>query len=149
MTQTALPPVAELLPHSGRAMLLDAVLEETPHGVVVSASVDRRHPYYSAECGGVPNWVGIELMAQAIAAHAGLLGLRDGHAPYVGYLLGTRRYRAEVTAFVPGKPLRIAVERLYLEPSGLGAYDCSITSEGRLLVQASVTVFQTNEEMHR
>lgn len=144
-----LPPVATLLPHSGRAVLLDELLAETAHGVVAAAHIDARHPYYSAESGGVPSWVGIELMAQAIAVHAGLIGRREGHAPYVGYLLGTRRYLPAVTAFPAGSRLSIAAERLYLEPSGIGAYDCSISDNGRLLIQASLTVFQTREETHR
>lgn len=141
-----LPPVAELLPHTGRAILLDELLEETAHGVVVAAHVTERHPFYSAECRGVPAWVGVELMAQAIAVHAGLIGRRDGHRPYVGYLLGTRRYHPAVTEFALGSRLHIAAERLYLEPSGLGAYDCSIESAGKILVKAPVTVFQTTEE---
>lgn len=141
------PPVAELLPHAGRAILVDELRTETAHGVVAAARIRRTHPWFSAELCGVPNWVGIELMAQTIALHAGLVARRAHDRPRVGYLLGTRRYTAAVPSFAEGAELEIRVERLYLDDSGLGAYDCAITNDGARLASATLTVFQAKQEV--
>ncbi len=43
------------------------------------------------EDGQVPAWVGIEYMAQAIAAWAGCRARAAGKQPQLGFLLGSRR----------------------------------------------------------
>lgn len=52
----------------------------------------------------MPAWFGIELMAQAIAAHVGLLSMRDGNPARPGVLLGSRKYEAHTPAFAPDPP---------------------------------------------
>jgi predicted hotdog family 3-hydroxylacyl-ACP dehydratase len=91
--------------------------------------------------------VGIELMAQAISLHAGLLGLRESKSPRVGYLLGARSYVPTVACFPLGAELEVRAERLYLDASGLGAYDCTILDGKQVLANATITVFQTEEEI--
>lgn len=145
----SLPAVAELLPLSGSAILVDKILAETAEGVITAARMLRAHPFFSAEQSGVPSWVGIELMAQTIGLHAGLAARRENRPPRVGYLLGTRRYAPVVPCFPEGSLLEIHAERLYLDTSGLGAYECSIVSAGEVLVNATVTVFQTEGETSR
>ncbi len=143
----ALPAVAELLPLAGSAILLDELRAETAHGVIAAARIGRSHLFFSVEQRGVPSWVGIELMAQTIGLHAGLVARRENRPPQVGYLLGTRRYAPETSWFPEGASLEIRVERLYLDDSGLGAYDCTIVSDGALLAHATITVFQTAAEV--
>ncbi|MGH8377360.1 MAG: 3-hydroxylacyl-ACP dehydratase [Gammaproteobacteria bacterium] len=148
MTES-LPAVTELLPHTGRAILIDELRAETAQGVIAAARISRGHAFFSPQQRGVPSWVGIELMAQAIALHAGLLARRGNGRPRVGYLLGTRRYAPSVASFPEGSELEIRVERSYLDDSGLGAYDCSIVSNGSALASATLTVFQTEEEVRQ
>lgn len=143
------PPFAKLVPHTGQAVLLDEVLEEDALGITAAVCIVRSHPFYSETLGGVPTWVGIELMAQAIAAYAGLIGLREDKQPRAGYLLGTRRFRPTIPAFPEGMRLTIRAKLQYLEDSGLAAYDCSILDGDALLVQATLTVYQTEDEIHR
>ncbi|MHB1544779.1 MAG: ApeP family dehydratase [Gammaproteobacteria bacterium] len=134
--------ISELLPLSGRAILLNKILTEDAKGVTTLAYITKVHPFYSIELGGVPSWVGIELMAQTIGLHAGLVARRENRSPRVGYLLGTRRYIPAVLAFEEGMELEVSAEQLYSDASGLGAYDCAIASSGNVLVNATVIVFQ-------
>ena len=143
----ALPTVAELLPLAGSSILLDELRAETAHGVIAAARIGRSHLFFSVEQRGVPSWVGIELMAQTIGLHAGLVARRENRPPQVGYLLGTRRYAPETPHFSDGAQLEIRAERLYLDASGLGAYDCTIVSNGSVLAHATITVFQTAAEV--
>ncbi|EQD52829.1 3-hydroxylacyl-(acyl carrier protein) dehydratase, predicted [mine drainage metagenome] len=140
------PDLAELLPLAGRAILLDKIVTEGAKGVTTLARITSEHPFYSVELGGVPSWVGIELMAQTIGLHAGLVAQREHRLPRVGYLLGTRRYVPAVPFFQEDTELVIAAEKLYSDAAGLGAYACIIESSGKLLVNATVIVYQGKED---
>ncbi|MBN3729222.1 ApeP family dehydratase, partial [Burkholderia sp. Ac-20379] len=69
--------VLDVLPHRGTMLLLDAIVACTQEAVEAHASV-RPDAWYADAGGAMPAWIGIELMAQAIAAHVGLLAMRDG-----------------------------------------------------------------------
>lgn len=135
------PPVAELLPHGGRAILLDAVLEHSPEHVRVVARITSQHPYFEPGH-GVPSWVGIEMMAQAIAAHAGLIGLRDGRGPRQGMLLGTRCHDSRVAWFEEGCLLEISAASNFGAAGGMAACDCRIECNGRLVAEATIIIVE-------
>lgn len=140
------PAITELLPHGGPAVLLDAVLEQDADSLRARVRIGPQHPYF--ETGrGVPVWVGIELMAQAIAAHAGLNSLRDGGPPRKGMLLGTRRYEASVTHFVDGSELEVEARREFGEDAGgVAACACRISCGGKPLATATLIIVQLDEK---
>lgn len=138
------PPIAELLPHRGHAVMLDAVLERSQNHIRVSRHITRSHPFF-IDGHGVPAWVGIELMAQAAAAHAGLRSRRSGSAPHMGMLLGTRRYQMHTDYFTEDTQLEILAEREFGDSQGVGACRCSITSNGRILANATLIIIETSE----
>lgn len=137
----AFPPVQELLPHRGPAVLLDAVLEDHADGIRATTRITSEHPYF-VDGAGVPAWVGIEIMAQAIAAHAGLEVRRAQKAPNAGMLLGTRRYQAETAYFPAGMQLEVTADREFGESGGVAACACRILAEGRTLVTATLIVVE-------
>lgn len=139
------PPVATLVPHQGRAVLIDAVLADSENNVRAVAHITAEHPFFMVGR-GVPSWVGIELMAQTIAAHAGLAGRRQGRAPRAGMLLGTRRYHAELSYFPEGARLEIEAERSYGGDGDLAACDCRIQCDGEILVKATIIIVETEAE---
>jgi predicted hotdog family 3-hydroxylacyl-ACP dehydratase len=139
------PPVFELLPHQGPAVLIDEVLNDSENSISVAANVTREHPFFVTSH-GVPSWVGIELMAQAIAAHAGLSGRRLRRPPRVGMLLGTRRYLATTSYFEEGSRLEIKANREFGDTGGIAACKCSILCEGRTLAEASLIIIEIGPE---
>ena len=66
---------------------------------------------------GVPAHIGIEYMAQACGAYAGLQALAAGEPVRVGLLLGTRRYLAQVGWFEAGQALDVKVTELFRDGS--------------------------------
>jgi predicted hotdog family 3-hydroxylacyl-ACP dehydratase len=86
---TAYPAVEKLVAHRDAMLLIDRVLASTPGGIQVAADVDP-HAWYADTGGSMPAWVGVELMAQAVAAWAGLQAWQRDAAPKRGFLLGTR-----------------------------------------------------------
>ena len=90
----------------------------------------------------MPAWIGIESMAQAIAAHVSLCALWRGEPPRCGVLLGAKDYRAAASGFDAGERLRVSARLTYRDESGFAAYDCVIAAGGRQLASAGLKVFQ-------
>ncbi len=147
-----LPPVALLLPHGGAMVLLDRLLALDDYSVCAEVTIGAASVFHDPIAGGVGAWVGIEYMAQAIAAHAGHAALQRGEPARVGFLLGARRYEARQPLFPVGSVLHIHARRALQGDNGLMTFDCSIDIAGdddgdgdgdrRLAATATVAVFQ-------
>lgn len=135
------PAPAKLLPHIGRAMLLDEIAHDSDDAIEAIALITAGHPFFVAGR-GVPVWVGIELMAQAIAAHAGLAGQRAGRGPRRGMLLGTRHYQGHVAWFAEGSRLSIFAEQEFGHGGGLAACECRIVCDGITLAEATIVIIE-------
>ena len=140
------PPIAELLPHRDSAVLLDAVLEDDADSIRARTRIGAEHPYL-VPGQGVPVWVGIELMAQAIAAHAGISARRDHKPPSKGMLLGTRRFEAKAPYFKVGDELEVRAGREFGDTGGIAACACAILCGGETLATATLIIVEIPEEM--
>ncbi len=142
--------VEEVIPHSRKMVFLDK-LESADESHLLASMCIREDAYFIKEA-SVPAWVGIEYMAQAIAAYAGVLAKNEGEPIKVGLLLGTRRYTSKVPSFPLGQTLFIRVEPLHNEESGLGVFECGIypaTDTGECAkepwVVANLNVYQPHD----
>ena len=135
------PDIRELVPHSGTMVLLDRVLAYDADMLCAEVTIHAGSLF--CEGGQVGAWVGIEYMAQAIAAHAGYSASLRGAPVKLGFLLGSRRYTSVVDGFQVGAVLTVCVQRALAGDNGLGAFDCRIEDgNGEVLASALVTVFQ-------
>jgi predicted hotdog family 3-hydroxylacyl-ACP dehydratase len=141
---TDFPPMAELVAHRGDMLLIDRVLAADGTWIKVAAHADPQAWYAQAD-GAMPAWLGIELMAQAIAAWAGLQGWRLGQPAKKGFLLGTRNYISRQPAFAPGSELEITASETFREDNGLAAFDCTLAMAGETLAEAALKVFEPND----
>ena len=137
-----IPPIGQLVPHEGTMSLLDRVLSVEGESLVAEVAVGPESLF--CDGAGVGAWVGIEYMAQAIAAHAGYTAILRGEPVKIGYLLGTRRYHASVPLFAIGSVLQVHVQRAVQGENGLSAFDCRIVDSASGAAQATgtITVFQ-------
>ncbi|MTV37933.1 3-hydroxylacyl-ACP dehydratase [Duganella radicis] len=137
-----LPDIRMLVPHSGQMVLLDRAVSADADNLCAEVRI-HEGSMLAGET-GVGSWVGIEYMAQAVAAHAGWLALQRGEEVKVGFLLGARKYEASVPAFALGSVLRVHVHRVLQGDNGLGAFECGIDIVDGLVnaATATVTVFQ-------
>ena len=94
---------------------------------------------------GVPAYVGLECMAQCVAVHAGVRARARGLGPPLGFLLGTRHYRANVEYFEPGLTHRATCRELISDGNGLGSYECSILLGDDVVAAARLAVLQKAE----
>jgi predicted hotdog family 3-hydroxylacyl-ACP dehydratase len=134
-----MPDICTLVPHAGPMVLLDRVISVDEESLCAEVTIRADSLFCGAE--GVGAWVGIEYMAQAIAAHAGHAAFLRGEPVKIGFLLGSRRYACERPAFAVGSVLRVYVTRLLVAENGLGSFDCRIEDEGGVAATATVSVF--------
>jgi predicted hotdog family 3-hydroxylacyl-ACP dehydratase len=141
-TLAGYPDIATLVPHDGQMILLDRVLAADVESLCAEVVITPASVF--AADGGVGAWVGVEYMAQAIAAHAGYLARLRGEPVKIGFLLGSRRYLCSVPQFASGSVLKVFVQRALQGDNGLGAFECRIedAAGGAVLATATITVFQ-------
>ena len=131
------------VPHRGGMNLLDSVLRCDDESIEACVRVPAGGIFNGPE--GVPAWVGIEYMAQAVAAWSGARSRGGGGSPRIGYLLGSRRYEAAVAAFEVGADLRVFAQCELMSDNGLGMFDCRIEQAGRVLASGRLSVFEPPE----
>jgi len=136
-------PISTLLPHAGNLILLDAVQHVDDDSLTASATV--KPCPYSLPDGSLPAWVGLELMAQAVGAWAGYQARQTGHAVQLGFLLGTRRYDHYTGHFPPGTTLTVTAQRSLVDASGMGVFECRLTTPTSLLAQARLNIYQPHD----
>jgi predicted hotdog family 3-hydroxylacyl-ACP dehydratase len=137
---TAMRDIEACIPHRGAMRLVHRILAHDDDSIVVEADVPFDGLF--VERAGMPAWIGIEYMAQAIAAWAGARACDRGEGPKLGFLLGTRRYTSACSHFASGAVLRVEARREIMGDNGLGVFDCRILCDGEELASAHVSVFE-------
>jgi predicted hotdog family 3-hydroxylacyl-ACP dehydratase len=123
-------------------VFLERVLAHAPGATSCALAVDAQAMFRESD-GSIQSFVGIEYMAQCIAAHAGLLARAAGRPPRVGFLVGSRSLRFHAERFRAGQRLAISAAHLWGQESGMVTFECRIEDEasGRLLVEGRLNCF--------
>jgi len=140
---TALPRVAELLPHAPPMLLLDELLEVGP-GFARCAVRVREDSVFVAE-GRVRAVVALEYMGQAAAALAGFASREGGGRPAAGLLLGTRELTLRVPSFEVGDELIVDVKEEYKDER-LSSFRCRVRRGGETVAEAVLNVRLSKEK---
>ena len=137
------PPVADVMPHRGPMMLLSSVLEHSEGHTVCAVEVNAGSPFVAPD-GTVPALVGVEYLAQGVAAHAGLRGWARGEPPRIGFLIGSRRldFRSHAD-FRVGQRLIVEVVRAWGEEE-FAMFACRLVDahSGAVVLEGHLNVVQ-------
>lgn len=137
-------PLEGLLPHRDPMVLLTRALGLEGGDFVAEVDISADSPFF--EGSGVPVWIGLEYMAQAVAAFAGSEGAAEGKGARPGLLLGARAFTCVRDRFVEGETLRIVARRVLQQDNGISAMECFIQDAGRVeLARAQLTVIQLQD----
>jgi predicted hotdog family 3-hydroxylacyl-ACP dehydratase len=136
-------PVVELLPHEPPMVLLDVVTGWQPGKLEAAVEILPVSPFFEPGR-GVPAHVGIEYMAQACGAYAGLEAKQAGQPIRTGFLLGTRHYASSAAWFQAGERLVVGVSEV-LRQGAMGVFDCRIETAGREVATARLNVYQPDD----
>ncbi|MGX9416871.1 ApeP family dehydratase [Vibrio sp. RC27] len=128
MNSKLYPAIEQLLPHSAPMVLLDRVVEHTNTSITCEVIINESSFLFDDELNGVPGQVGIEYMAQSVAALGGIEASADGEKPPIGFLLGARRYQHNSGCFTKGKRYRICATEL-IRDENMAVYQCVICDE--------------------
>jgi len=138
----ALPHVRELVPHEPPMLLLDAVRSYDGDTIVCAVTIAADGLFVEQLNGqpGVPALIGLEYMAQCVAAYAGLAARQDGRPPRIGFLIGCRELRLDTEAFAIGDSLEVEARRVWGE-NDLGSFACAVKRAGEVLVSGTLSVY--------
>lgn len=144
MSALTFPPMIELLRHRAPMLLLDRLVEAGKNHAVCEVVIRADGPF----CGdtGVPVYVGIEYMAQTVAAYSGWQRSCTGHPIEIGFLLGTPQFQSFCDEFRVGQTLRVKVTHVWGDDQ-LVRFGCTISDAhtGALLQQADLSVFKPTD----
>jgi predicted hotdog family 3-hydroxylacyl-ACP dehydratase len=133
----------DLLPHAPPMVLLDKVLKCSDQAVAACLSIGPETPFFEPGR-GVPAHIGIEWMAQTCGLFAGLEAKAAGGPVRLGFLLGTRRYRADRCWFALGDQPVISAH-LSFRDAGMAVFDCQIAVGGVSAATAQLTLYQPED----
>jgi predicted hotdog family 3-hydroxylacyl-ACP dehydratase len=135
--------IRQFVPHAGLMCLLDRLLASGDTWLEAEVTIRPDSLFCNGECVGA--WVGIEYMAQAIAAFGGVRARSQNQAVKIGFLVGTRKYQSEWPVFPVGSQLRIRVEQEYAADNGLSVFQCRLHCAQAEVASAAITVFQPED----
>lgn len=131
--------VEELVMHRGAMSLLDSIIDYGDDWLRAKVEIGR-DSMFADEC-GVPSWVGMEYLAQAIGAFEGLKRRLQGDVPKLGFLVGSRRYACSSDYFKIGQVLTLQIKQEMRAENGLAVFYCELTGEG-VEASSNLNVFQ-------
>lgn len=128
-------------------VLLSEVLEHDGDTTVCRAVICADGIFANAD-GSAGAWLGLELMAQCVATHSGLIGERDGQPPRIGLLVSSRRLRFTTSRYHAGQGLRVRSHHIWGDSTGMASFDCSIHDEesDELLAEGRLNCFLPEDE---
>lgn len=139
------PAIASLVPHAAPMLLLDRLCEATATTARCEVRVGETLALFLRDDGALPGWVGIELMAQTVAAWSGYQGHLRQEEPQIGLLLGARKYQCHLARLPAGSLLTIDCEQL-LQDGALASFQCYLRCDGELVAEARLSTIQPDAE---
>lgn len=131
-------PIADLLPHDHPMVLLDRVVQATAESLTAAVTITADSPFFMAQ--GVPAWVGIEYMGQAVAAFAGYQARVSQNPVKIGFLVSTRKYESPIGHFPEGSTITITVEPITEASTGLQVF-AALLKVDEWTIRANLNVF--------
>ncbi len=135
----SVPAIDDLIAHRPPLRLLDRVIAVSEK-TILAETIVRSDNVFFVPGEGLPAYVGLEMMAQAIAAIDGMKCHNRGEQPKIGFLLGCRRYVSRLAALQEGARLSISAEVVF-QDNAMFAFDCRIDHDGEELVSANLKVY--------
>ena len=133
-----------VVPHTGTMVLLDQIDHWDDLELQASVTIRADAPFVESDQ-GMPAWVGIELMAQTIAAFGGCRARRIGQPVKIGFLVGSRCYTASHAYFPLGAQLQVKVKEIVSGDQGLSVFECTLQGPDELGASANINVFQPED----
>lgn len=134
-----------IMPHKNHMMLIDRVItyDLDKKTLVAEVDINSKSMFFNKDLGEVPIWVGMEYMAQSIAALSSIYDYSHNKpTATMGFIIGARKYKCYMLGFKAGQTISISVEQLFLD-NEIGSFDCKIfSSTDEVLASTELNVFR-------
>ncbi|MBJ2138500.1 MAG: hypothetical protein CL578_19230 [Alteromonadaceae bacterium] len=131
--------LSDYVPHTGDMSLLDHIIDYGQGWLHASVLITEHSIFIEDQ--GVSATVGIEYLAQAVAAYSGSKPRALGEKPKLGFLLGIRRYESSIDYFPIGSRITLKVELEMEADNGLHVFQGRLIGNG-FEASARLNVFQ-------
>jgi predicted hotdog family 3-hydroxylacyl-ACP dehydratase len=138
MTSDELP-IDEFIVHRPPMRLLDRIVSVSDSHAVAETIVRSDNPFYEPGR-GLPAYIGLEMMAQAIALIDGSKRRSSGLPAKIGFLLGCRRYASKRVRFAEHEKLTVAAAMVFGD-GAMFAFDCRLDDERGEVATANLKVY--------
>lgn len=137
------PRVLELIPHRPPMLLVDKLVSVDKDNSVSEIFIHEGSSFFTPEK-GVPACIGLEYMGQTAALIAGYQQQQGIADPFLGFLLGSRKYYSTVAFFEPGLNLLVSCQQIALVGGNLANFQCTIADKatGDELVTGTLSVLR-------
>jgi predicted hotdog family 3-hydroxylacyl-ACP dehydratase len=135
--------VEELVPHRGAMSLLESIDEYGEDWLRASLTATPASTF--ADARGVPGWVGLEYMAQAAAAFAGIELVQRHEQPAIGLLIGSRYYRCMLENIPFGTRLIVEARLALHDEEDFAAYDCALSAQGKRIAECTLKAYRPRD----
>ena len=102
---------------------------------------------YDSELGGVPSWISLEYMAQAVGCFIGAADRRRDplSVPAVGFVLGSRKLSAKIPTYLVNQSYFVHVKSVFNDKN-IANFDCQIyNSDNELVAMGAIYVFRPDD----
>lgn len=140
MTKSSIPHIHQLIPHQAPMILVDRLIDVGDEHIHTQVDIQSSNLFFDESSQTVPAYVGIEFMAQSIAAWSGYQAWKQDVEPSIGFLLGTRRYHCQHAQFSLDTTLDIHAEKV-MENNGMAVFQCIIEQQGKEVASAQLNAF--------
>ena len=136
-----------IVPHRGRMLLISRIKSYNLNERILEAEYDITEDclFYNFSAAGVPAWAGIELIAQAISALAGLRGRENGEKPRIGFILSVLSLKIEFPFIQAGNTVAIKIrETDYID--SVHSFEGQIFLKERKILSGNLLVMDVDNE---
>ncbi|WP_261817679.1 hotdog family protein [Vibrio gallicus] len=137
---TNYPDIEVLLPHDKPMILIDKAVDIQSDTVHCQVTIGEHNPFFEQQTQTVPAYVGIEFMAQAIAAWSGFHAMQQQKQPPIGFLLGSRRFTTQCDSYQGGITLDIYAQKV-MEDNGMAVFSAQIEHDGTQIASCQLNVY--------
>ena len=137
------PPIESVIPHRTPMILIDRIVAREEEALTSETTFDGDHLFANANS-QIPSYVGIELMAQTIAAYAGMQAYDKQEPAKIGLLLGTRKYSCDRPFFDSQCVLQTHIKHV-LSDGIMGFFSCKILVNNAIIAQAELKAIQPDD----
>jgi predicted hotdog family 3-hydroxylacyl-ACP dehydratase len=136
-----------IIPHKGKMLLLDRVLEynSNDHSIRAEYDITKNCIFYDSQIEGVPVWAGFEFMAQAISALSGIRSRERGEKPKIGFILSIPSMRMEIPLFKIGGSVEVRVKETDCTDM-IYSFDGAAFLEGKKIMEGKLMVIEVSDE---